>query len=156
MQTDWKELLARRLPELGHRNWIGVVDMAYPLQTAPGVETVWTGAGFFDVFGAVREAVAAAPHVRAVYHCDAELPRLREADAPGSRAFREQLSPLLGKEESLALPHDELIARLDEAGHRFRVVLLKTTLTIPYTSVFLRLECGYWTAESEAALRAAA
>jgi hypothetical protein len=27
-------------------------------------------------------------------------------------------------------------------------------LTIPYTSVFLRLDCGYWTDEQEKKLRA--
>jgi len=35
--SPWKNILARRLPELGHRNWIGVVDSAYPLQTSPGI-----------------------------------------------------------------------------------------------------------------------
>jgi hypothetical protein len=34
------------------------------------------------------------------------------------------------------------------------VVLIKTPLTIPYTSVFVELDCGYWSPESEAALRA--
>jgi len=40
----WKRLLARQLPELGHRNLIGVVDAAYPLQTSAGIETIVTGA----------------------------------------------------------------------------------------------------------------
>jgi hypothetical protein len=154
MQESWNHLLAQRLPQLGHRNWIGVVDMAYPLQTAPGVEMVWTGAGFFDVLETVRQAVAEAPHVRAVYHYDAELERVRESRAPGAEEFKRRLGPLLGKEEALALPHEELIAKLDAAGQLFGVLLLKTTLAIPYTSVLLQLECGYWTAEAEQELRA--
>ena len=44
---------------------------------------------------------------------------------------------------------------LDAAGRAFRVLLLKTTLALPYTSVFVELDCGYWSAEAEAALRAA-
>ena len=55
----------------------------------------------------------------------------------------------------MSLPHEEIIALLDEAGRTFRIVLLKTTLALPYTSVFVRLDCGYWSAEAEAALRAA-
>jgi hypothetical protein len=35
------------------------------------------------------------------------------------------------------------------------VLVLKTRLTIPYTSVFIRLECGYWSADAEKRLRAA-
>jgi len=36
----WKAKLQNELPLLGHRNWIVVVDSAYPLQTAPGIETI--------------------------------------------------------------------------------------------------------------------
>ena len=40
-----------------------------------------------------------------------------------------------------------------EAGKTFKVLLIKTTLTKPYTSVFFQLECGYWNAEAEKSLR---
>ena len=42
---------------------------------------------------------------------------------------------------------------LDEAGQTFRVLIIKTDMTLPYTSVFLQLDCGYWTAEAEKRLR---
>jgi len=154
MESSWKELLRQRLPELGHRNWIGVVDSAYPLQTAPGIEMVWTGADHFEVLSAVTTAIAAAPHVRGIVHLDAELARLPEAHAPAAPPFRERLYTLLHGEETVALPHEELIAKLNAAGKLFRVLLLKSSLTLPYTSVFLQLECGYWSAEAERALRA--
>jgi hypothetical protein len=44
---------------------------------------------------------------------------------------------------------------LDEAGKTFNVLILKTNLTLPYTSVFLELDCGYWSEEAEQRLRAA-
>jgi len=44
---------------------------------------------------------------------------------------------------------------LDDAGKTFNIILLKTKLTLPYTSVFFKLECGYWTDEAEKQLRAA-
>ena len=53
------------------------------------------------------------------------------------------------------LPHSEFIQQLDEAGETFRIVLFKTDLALPSTSVFIRLDCGYWSAEAEAALRIA-
>ena len=154
MGTPWKELLADRLPELGHRNWIGIVDSAYPLQTAPGIEMVWTGADHFEVLASVTQAVAAAPHVRGIYHLDAELARLPASHAPAAFAFRERLSTHLEGEEMVALPHEDLIAKLDAAGKLFHILLLKSSLTLPYTSVFLQLECGYWSAEAERVLRA--
>ena len=33
------------------------------------------------------------------------------------------------------------------------MLIIKTPMTLPYTSVFFQLECGYWNAESEQQLR---
>ena len=33
------------------------------------------------------------------------------------------------------------------------MLVLKTNMTIPYTSVFIRLDCKYWTADQEKRLR---
>ena len=47
------------------------------------------------------------------------------------------------------LPHEEIIAKLDRAGELFRVLIVKTNMRIPYTSVFFELDCGYWNAQAE-------
>lgn len=154
-RAAWRSTLAERLPLLGHRNWIVVADSAYPWQASPGIDTVDTGSGHLEVLRGVLEAVAKAPHVRPVVHLDAELPFVAEAHAPGVTAYREALAAALAGEAPRSLPHEEIIALLDEAGRSFRVLLLKTTLTLPYTSVFVRLDCGYWSEEAEKALRAA-
>lgn len=51
------------------------------------------------------------------------------------------------------LPHEQIIGKLDEAGKTFHVVILKTNMTLPYTSMFFQLECGYWNDASEKSLR---
>ena len=51
--------------------------------------------------------------------------------------------------------HDDIIAALDAAARRFRILVIKTPLSLPYTSVFVELGCGYWSADAEARLRAA-
>ena len=38
----WKQEFEQLLPKLGHRNWILVVDQAYPLQSAQGIITIDT------------------------------------------------------------------------------------------------------------------
>jgi hypothetical protein len=53
------------------------------------------------------------------------------------------------------LPHEQIIGKPDEAGKTFKVLLIKTPLTKPYTSVFFQLECGYWNAKAESELREA-
>jgi hypothetical protein len=151
----WRATLDERLPLLGHRNWIVVADSAYPWQSSPGIETVDSGAGHVEVVRGVLEAVAGSRHVRPVVHLDAELPLVAEAHAPGITACREELAVALGGLAAVSLPHEEIIAKLDAAGRAFRVLLLKTTLALPYTSVFIELDCAYWSAEAEAALRGA-
>ena len=47
--NDWQVRLREELPLLGHRNWIAVVDSAYPLQTSTGIETVNTNADQLEV-----------------------------------------------------------------------------------------------------------
>jgi hypothetical protein len=150
----WLATLDERLPLLGHRNWIVVADSAYPWQTSAGIDTVDTGSALIEVLRGVLESVARSRHVRPVVHLDAELPYVAEAQAPGVTAYREALAAALGGLAAVSLPHEEIIARLDTAGRSFRVLLLKTTLTLPYTSVFVRLDCGYWSDEAEKALRA--
>lgn len=145
--------VAAVLPELGHRNWIVVVDSAYPAQTSAGIETVVANAPMTDVVRQVIAAVDAAPHVRPTVYTDAELDYVAEADAPGITDYRRELRAILGDREVQRLPHEEIISRLDAAGKTFKILLVKTPLTLPYTSVFLQLECGYWTPEAERRLR---
>jgi hypothetical protein len=53
------------------------------------------------------------------------------------------------------MPHEDIIKMLDKAAETFNVLILKTDLALPYTSVFFQLDCGYWSAEAEAKLREA-
>jgi hypothetical protein len=39
-------------------------------------------------------------------------------------------------------------------SREFHVLVLKTRMTIPYTSVFIRLDCRYWSGDAEQRLRA--
>ena len=52
------------MPLLGHRNWIVVTDMAYPLQTNPGVLTLdATADDFPTVLRTIRGELDSASHV---------------------------------------------------------------------------------------------
>lgn len=152
-KDDWRVRLSEELPLLGHRNWIAVVDSAYPLQTSGGIETVETDSDQLDVVRAVLDELSKAKHVRPVIFTDAELKLVPESDAKGVSAYREALADLLGKDRPESLPHEQIINKLDEAGKTFHILVLKTNLTIPYTSVFLRLDCGYWDDAAEKRLR---
>ena len=154
-QSSWEGTLRHQLPLLGHRNWIVIADSAYPLQTAPGIETVYADADQLKVVKTVLEALAKTKHVKPIIYTDAELKHVAETNAPGISEYRTGLTKLLADRPVQVLPHEQIIGKLDEAGKTFKVLLIKTPLTLPYTSVFLQLDCGYWNADAEKALRAA-
>lgn len=151
--ANWQQWLADELPTLGHRNWIVVADSAYPAQSRPGIETVYVGGDQLDAVAEVLKMVDAAKHVRGTVKLDAELGAVSDFDASGIAAYRGRLDKLLAGRTVRKELHADLIAELDEAAKTFKVVILKTDMTLPYTSVFIQLDCGYWSDEAEKRLR---
>ncbi|HCS48324.1 MAG TPA: hypothetical protein DIW61_08760 [Candidatus Aminicenantes bacterium] len=149
----WLDKLTAYLPALGHRNWIVVADSAFPLQISPGIETIATGEDHFAVLEKVLKAVDAAKHIHPKIWLDKELAYVPEELAPGADAGRRRLDEALKGRGAMPVLHEDLIARLDEVGKTFKIVMVKTTLAVPYTSVFLELDCGYWGPEAEAKMR---
>jgi D-ribose pyranose/furanose isomerase RbsD len=152
-KSGWQAKVDSELSAFGHRNWIVIADAAYPKQSAPGIETIVTGQGQLEALTVVLKKIESAPHVRAIVFLDKELEAVTEKDAPGVGAYRIQLRKLLENSKVQTLPHEQIISKLDEASQLFNILLLKTDITLPYTSVFLQLDCGYWTEEKEARLR---
>jgi hypothetical protein len=77
-----------------------------------------------------------------------------EKDARGITSHRKKLSRLLDGYSVCAFPQEEIISRLYRLSEKLRVLSVETNTRIPYTSVFFKLECGYWNADAEARLRA--
>ena len=150
---DWNKQLVGTMPLLGHRNWILIVDSAYPLQTSPGVETIETNAAQLEVVRTVLSEIDNSIQVRPVVFMDAELPFISDSDAPGVSAYRSEIGELLHKSSVQSRRHETLISDIEQAGKTFHVLVLKTNMTIPYTSLFIRLDCKYWSADQEKNLR---
>jgi D-ribose pyranose/furanose isomerase RbsD len=153
-EANWEEQLDELLPLLGHRNWIVVADSAYPAQSKPGIDTAVIDCGQLEAVKKVFAAIHAQKHIRANVYVDAELAFVAEKDAKGVGSYRRRLATALGATMK-SLPHEEIIAKLDQSAEVFRVLILKTDMTIPYTSVFFELDCGYWSAAAEKRLRGA-
>ena len=151
--VNWQQILEERLAVFGHRNWIVVADSAYPAHSRGGIETVATNRDQLGVLEAVLARLTISRHVKPIVYTDRELESVPESDAPGIAEYRRKLADLLSGQPVSTLPHEEIIALLDQAGKTFHVLILKTDLTIPYTSVFIQLDCAYWTEDAERRLR---
>ncbi|HKV40418.1 MAG TPA: hypothetical protein VJX67_14490 [Blastocatellia bacterium] len=155
MKSNWEEVLKDRLQLYGHRNWLVIADSAYPAQSGQGIETIVAGEELTIVLGRAFAILRECQHITPTIHTDAEMELVPEEDAPGISSYREQLDDIFRDYEVRSLPHEEIISEMDRVGEKFRVLLIKTNTRIPYTSVFLELECGYWNRQAEKKLRAA-
>jgi D-ribose pyranose/furanose isomerase RbsD len=154
-QIEWKERLDAVLPLFGHRNWVVVADSAFPAQSNPAIETIVAGGDQISAIEHVLAAIAQNGHLRANVYADRELAYVAESDAPGVLDYCRMLEAVLKGAKVNYLPHEQIIGKLDESARLFRVLLVKTDMSIPYTSVFFELDCGYWNAEREKRLRKA-
>jgi hypothetical protein len=103
----------------------------------------------------VLQEVDQSIHVRPIVFMDAELPFVTEDDAPGVEQYRREIRSVLGDRPVSSILHEAMLSKIDEAGKTFHVLVLKTRLAVPYTSVFFQLDCKYWSADAEARLRKA-
>ncbi len=149
----WQQSLHDLIPLYGHRNWIVIADSAYPSQSREGIETIVANDDQLDVVRRVLAQLAASRHVRPIIYTDQELNSVPESDAPGISQYRRNLAGLLGSQTVQLVPHLDIISKLDEAAKTFRVLIIKTNMALPYTSVFLQLDCAYWSADAERRLR---
>jgi L-fucose mutarotase/ribose pyranase (RbsD/FucU family) len=152
---EWERHLHAVLPLYGHRNWIVVADSAYPAQSRHGIETMVADAEQIDVVRTVHDAITASWHLRASVYVDKELAFVAENDAPGITEYRQQLDAVLYGKRVSRIPHEQIIQKLDQSAQVFRILIVKTDMTIPYTSVFFELDCGYWNPEAEERVRQA-
>ena len=105
---DWQTRLGQMMPLLGHRNWIMIVDSAYPLQSSAGVETIETNADQMEVIRKVLGVIDSSIHVRPIVYMDAELPFVPEKDAPGVTKYREEIKAALAGRPITLCPMSKL------------------------------------------------
>lgn len=149
----WQEILEHDLHLLGHRNWILIVDKAFPEQSSPGMKYIYVEQDLVPTLKYVLESVESSTHVSPIIYRDQELIFIAEEQVPGIEAFRQESREVLGDREVNSLLHDEVFQMLDESSSLFRTLVIKTNCTLPYTSVFLQLDCSYWGSENEKVLR---
>ena len=74
--------------------------------------------------------------------------------APGIDELKKKNDQLLAGMEVTSLDQESLMSLISDANRSFEVLIIRTTSALPYSSVFLELQPGYWDAESEQQLRA--
>jgi hypothetical protein len=152
-ENSWEQQLEEDLHLLGHRNWILVVDKAFPEQSSSGMKYLYVEQDLLPTLKHVLDALDNSTHVKPIIYQDRELAYISEDQVAGIEQFRSGAASILEGRGVRTLLHDDVFKLLDESSSLFRTLVIKTNCTLPYTSVFLQLDCSYWGPENEKALR---
>ena len=150
---NWKEQFNKKLNLLGHRNWVLVVDKAFPEQNALGMEFIYVNEGLLPVLKQVLTQINSSNHIKPIIYQDKELGFITENQARGVTQFAQESKLIFGNQTVQTMLHDSVFRKLDTESKLFKVLVIKTNETIPYTSVFLQLDCAYWNVQNEKQLR---
>jgi len=151
--ADWKTEFSKKLPLMGHRNWILVVDKAFPLQQSAGMEYIYAPEGMEAVLREVISEIKSADHIMPVIYRDAELEFVKPLVGAKAGQLIQATQAILQGTTVHTMLHDSVFKQLDREAGLFKVLVIKTNETVPYSSTFIKLDCGYWNAAKEAELR---
>jgi L-fucose mutarotase/ribose pyranase (RbsD/FucU family) len=151
---DWKGSVNQQVSQLGYRNWIVISEASFPAHSRPGTRQVISDAEVPEVVDYVLHALEQTQHVRPQIYLTREMRSVENDFAPGIDTLRERIRESLHGHEPTELEQQSLITLLESANQSYDILVIRTPTALPYTSVFLELQPGYWDAESEDRLRA--
>lgn len=149
----WKKEVEMQTAQLGYRNWIVIAEASFPAHSRAGIRQVNSYQPIPVVVDEVLRKLELTEHVRPKVYVPKELRVIENDFAPGVDEFRGELRTALHGYETIELEQDSLMTLMQDTRRSFDVLVIRTTTALPYTSVFMELQPGYWDGESESRLR---
>lgn len=149
----WENDLRSELQALGYRNWIVIADASFPFHNRPGVRTVVAPVETPEVLSALIGAIDEKQHVKPQFYLARELQAVKNRRAPGIIDFRSKLKSSLSGYQPREVDNATLNKLLQATSSSYAVLVVKTQTALPYSSVFVELDSGYWDGEAERELR---
>ena len=149
----WRDAVDAHVGKLGYRNWIVIAESSFPAYNHPGTRQVNTHQPADVVLDQVLRSLESTEHLRPRIYLPREMNAVENDFAPGIDQYRSDLSHALHSYETLQLEQESIVTLMNHAQHNYDVLVLRTSTALPYTSVFLDLQPGYWDGESESRMR---
>jgi hypothetical protein len=154
-EMSWKEQFNAHLGRMGKNNWIVVSDAAYTSRHVEGTQMLATHKSLTSVLGLVLDKISDSDHVYATAWISSELEHIPDRDALGITQTHKEIRRLLNaaKVETKVLPESEILKKLEGDAATCNVLILKSITPLPYSSIWLQLDCRYWDEAREKRLR---
>lgn len=150
---SWKAAVNRQAGQLGYRNWIVIAEASFPAHNRPGLRQVTASVDVPEALDYVLNVMEQTQNVRPQIYVTREARSVENDFAPGIDVLRTKLKESLHGHETTELDQQSLITLMENANRSFDVLVIRTTTALPYTSVFIELQPGYWDVDSETRLR---
>lgn len=142
--------VAPNLLQLGARNWVVVADPACPLPAGTGIVSITVPANTVDTFREVLDLLEIEGAVVPRIWVSHELSVVPEERAPGITRHRQELEKLLLGRFHYAVNSRVIDMQLAQAAKDFRILYIRTSTRLPYSSIAIELDSGYWNSDAEA------
>ncbi|MGC6426066.1 MAG: hypothetical protein ACON5H_03600 [Akkermansiaceae bacterium] len=149
----WGMALSGELRPIGIGNWVIISESSFPSHSGRGVRTVHIDAEIPKVLDFVVDYFDHSQNVTPTFNTARELPFVENDRAPGIDEYRKLLKKALHGHAVREMDHDSLALLAQRNSGKFAVLVIKTNTALPYSSVFIELDTGYWDRDSEDALR---
>lgn len=145
----WGGVVSREIDALGIQNWIIIAESSFPVVSRRGVRTVVVDAEIPELLDFVVNDLERSENVTPSFNTARELPFVSNDRAPGIEQFRKDLKDALHGHEVRELDYRSLSLLAHSEASKFAVLVLKSRTALPYSSVFIELDSGYWDRELE-------
>lgn len=152
-ENVWRGAVDAQAAQLGYRNWIVIAESSFPAQSRPGVRQVMAPVEVPEALDYVLDALEKTEDLRPQVYLTRELRSVENDYAPGIDELRKRIQNSLHGHEATELEQQSMLTLLSDASRSFDVLVIRTQSALPYSSVFLELQPGYWDAASESRLR---
>lgn len=151
--NSWQAAVNHQAGQLGYRNWIVIAEASFPAHNRPGLRQVTASVGVPEALDYVLHALEQTQNVRPQIYLTREARAVENDFAPGIDELRKQVKESLHGHETTELDQQSLITLMEDANRSFDVLVIRTNTALPYSSVFIELQPGYWDVDSETRLR---
>lgn len=148
-----RNAIAPQLQQLGARNWVVIADPTYPIPSGAGAVTVSVPSNTADTFREVLDQLELQASVTPRIWVSNELEAVPEERAPGIGEYRKSVNNLLSGRFCYRLDERIIAMQLAEAAKQFRVLYIKTNTRLPYSTIAIELDSGYWNSDDETEIR---
>ncbi len=148
-----QQQLAPQIAMLGARNWIVVADPTYPVLAGKGVVVQATEASAIDALDAVLGILDAQGNLTPrIWRCS-ELEAVPELRAPGVAQYRRELDQLVAGRMHYDVTERIISLQLADAAQTYRILFVKASTPLPYSTIAIELDSGYWDSDAESEIR---